>query len=280
MKKSKNKKIFFKIGRFYCKWIESIPFRNWFNPLMTLYLNLRSFPLRQAFKFPVFVYGWPQIFSLYGDMECQGPCKMGMIKLNQTDSGAPSNPAPNTAINNWGKIIFHGPCLIYTANKINVGRRGVLEFGSGSKVMHHCNITAHKFVKIGPMARISHRCQVMDSNFHFVANFNKGIVSRYSKPISIGECCWICNSCTIAAGACIPAKIIVASNSLVNKDFSNVPEESVIGGIPAKLVASGLRRIYNKKMEQRIWEYFSEHPDEDFYPLDENFNHEICDREL
>lgn len=28
---------------------------NWFNPFATIYLNLRSFPFTQAFKFPVWV---------------------------------------------------------------------------------------------------------------------------------------------------------------------------------------------------------------------------------
>ncbi|WP_297702038.1 acyltransferase [uncultured Fibrobacter sp.] len=277
MKKGRKEKVFWKLGQFYCRWIESLPYRNWFNPLITLYLNFRSFPFKQAIRFPVFVYGWPKLFALYGDMECVEKCKCGMIRLNQTNSGAPSNPGESTAINNWGKILFRGPCLIYTANKINVGRNGVLDVGANAKIMHCCNITAHKYVKVGNFTRITHRCQILDSNFHFVANFEKGTVGRYCKPIRIGDSCWICNSSTIAAGAVIPNKTIVASHSLVNKDMSNIPEESSIGGIPAKLLSSGLRRINNKKFEMQIWKFFAEHPNESVYPLDKSMNHDFCD---
>lgn len=265
------------MGKFYSERIESMPYRNWFNPIITIYLNFRSFPFKQAVKLPIFVYGWPKIFSLYGDMECVDICKTGMIRLNKTIDGAPSNPGPNTAINNWGKIIFHGPCLIHTANKINVLRGAILEFGLKCKIMHYCNITAHKQVIVGANTWITHRCQILDSNFHFVADFNKKSISRYCKPICIGKSCWICNSSTIAAGAKIPDYTIVASNSLVNKDFSDIPTESIIGGIPAKFIVSGFRRVNNPKFESVIWDYFNNHPDENDFPLGENFDHTMCD---
>jgi len=275
--KFRKDKIYNRLGKFYCQWIESMPYRNWFNPLMTFYLNFRSFPLKQAIKLPVFVYGWPKFFSLFGNMECIDVCKMGMIKLNQTNSGAPSNSGFSTAINNWGKIIFHGPCLIYTANKINVLHRAVLELGANTKIMNFVNITAHNQVFIGEYTWIAHRSQIFDSNFHFIANINKRIIDRCNKPIYIGKSCWICNTSTITAGAKIPDYTIVASNSLVNKDFTDIPMDSIIGGIPAKHIASGYRRVSNTKMEIELWKYFDEHPDEKMFALAENFDRFMCE---
>ena len=262
---------------FYCKYIERLPYINWFNPLITLYLNFRSFPLHQAWRLPVFVYGWPRLFSLYGTMECVGKCKAGMIILNQTNCGMPNNPGTSTAINNGGKILFHGTCQIYTANKINVGKGATLELGEGTKIMCMVNITAHKYVGVGAQSWIVHRCQVMDSNFHFIADFNKGVVRRYYKPIQIGEYCWICNSSTIMAGAKIPNKTIVASNSLVNKDMTNIPEESIIGGQPAKLIATGYRRVESNGLWKNIHDYFKETPDDNIFILPKNAPHNICD---
>lgn len=254
-----------------------LPFVNWFNPFLTLYLNFRSFPIKQAVRLPIFVYGWPKFFTLLGCMECRDVCKIGMIKLNQTNIGAPSNPGCGTAINNWGKIIFHGPCDIYTANKINTHRFGVLELGANTKIMHHVNITAHNKIFIGANTWITHRCQILDSNFHYVANFINQTVARYHKPIYIGKSCWICNSSTISAGAKVPDYTIVASNSLVNKDFSDIPPESIVGGIPAKFVASGYRRIDNLSFTKEIGRFFGEHPDENEYFLEEGFDHSKCD---
>ena len=47
----------------------------------------------------------------------------------------------------------------------------------------------------------------------------------------------------------MPDFTIVASNSLVGKDYSDIPESSMIGGIPAKLIATGFRKVENSKIE-------------------------------
>lgn len=269
--------IVFNIGILYVKYIERLPYINWFNPLITIYLNFRSFPIRQAWKLPVFVYGWPKLFSLFGSMECGGKCKTGMVIFNATNHGAPSSPGTSTAIDNYGKIIFHGKCKIYTSNKINVGQNGVLNLGEDVKIMHHCNITAYESVCVGAHSWITHRCQVIDTNFHFIADFNKHRVNCQTKPIMIGDYCWICNSTTIAAGAKIPDKTIVASNSLVNKDMSDIPIESMIGGVPAKCIATGYRRVDSMKLDSLLHKYFRDNPDMRAYSLDEDISHSVCD---
>ena len=266
-----------RIGILYVKYVERLIYINWFNPLITLYLNFRSFPLRQAWRFPVFVYGWPKLFSLYGSMECIGKCKTGMVTFNATNHSAPSLPGTASAIENWGKIIFRGKCEIYTSNKIIIGSKGTLDLGEGTKIMHFCNVTAYESVIIGAQSWIVHRCQVIDTNFHYIADFNKHQVKRYTSPIEIGEYCWICNSTTISAGAKIPNKIIVASNSLVNKDMSDIPEESIIGGIPAKFIANGYRRIESDLFNREIHKYFMEHPESREFFFDKTTPHSICD---
>ena len=260
----------------YVFYFERIWFKNWFNPLLTLYLNFRSFSLRQAVKLPVFVYGWPKLFSLYGSMECSGRCSMGMVKINQTNTGCPSAPGTSTAINNWGKIIFHGHVLIYTGCKICLSMEGVLEMGEGSKIMPCCNVTAHEYVKIGEQSRIAHRSQILDSNYHYVANFIKKKIPLYHRPIIIGDYCWVCNSSTVAAGAVIPDKTIVASNSLVNRDMSDIPEESIIGGIPAKLISTGFRKVESNKLQKDLSGYFFNHPEAKYYPIPDDFDHLNC----
>lgn len=95
------KRIIRKLNELYTKYIECMLYVNWFNPLVTIYLNFRSFPLQQAIKFPVFVYGWPRLYSLYGWMRCENICKTGMIRLNMSNAGAPQYEK-EMAINNWG----------------------------------------------------------------------------------------------------------------------------------------------------------------------------------
>ena len=86
-----------------------------------------------------------------------------------------------------------------------------------------------------------------------------------TKPIIIGNYCWICNSTTITGGAVIPDKTIVASNSLVNKNFSSLPPASIIGGIPAKHIKTGFRRLDALKHQRLVSKYFRDHNEENLY---------------
>lgn len=265
------------VRRLYSTYVVRNLWIHWFNPIYTFYFNLVFFPFGQAIRFPVFVYGWPKLFSQYGRMECVGCCKTGMVRLNLTIGGAPQYSAGNIELNIWGKVIFRGKSIIGSGSKLIVGEHGVLDMGEGTKIMNGCNCTAYSEIRLGSQSWIVHRCQLLDTNFHYMADFKHGIVKRQAHPIVIGDYCWICNSTTITGGAVIPDKTIVASNSLVNKDMSSIPPESIIGGIPAKLVSVGYRRIENRKLESEVERYFMEHPEVDVYPLPDDVSHSVCD---
>lgn len=263
-------------------WSHDIPAglnSNWFNPFATLYFNLVFFPFKQAIKFPMFVYGTPKLYCQMGNMVCEGMCHTGMIRFNSTIPFSPQAALGDSqiGISENGKIVFRGPCIIGTGNRILVGESGTLDLGKFTKIMSFCNITAYSRVVLGAYSWVVHRCQVLDTNFHFIANFNKGIIPDIMRPISIGEYCWICNSTTVSGGAVIPNKTIVASNSLVNKNMSDIPEESIIGGIPAKLIASGFRRVESHKLVGDLWMHYVVEGNEKNFKMPEMVEHTICD---
>ena len=243
---------------------------NWLNPILTIYLNFRSFPFKQAIYLPFFVYGRPRIYGLSGQMMIEGKVKTGMIKFNFVKPGAPSNMSVQSEIMNLGLIIFRGSGFIGTGSKIVVGHNAVLDIGKNFKITDMCNIGCFYKIHIGEKSRIVHRCQVFDSNYHYVANFARRVVPNYMQPIHIGKGCWICNSSSITGGSIIPDYSIVTSNSLVNKDFSSSPESSLIGGIPAKLIASNFRRVENPQKERIISKFYKETPDGIYHIPDED----------
>lgn len=241
---------------------ERIIFVNWINPIYTLYFNLRCFSLKQAIHIPVLVYGRPKLFCLSGEMKIEGPIRFGMIRFNQTKPLAPSNTGLQSEINNQGLIIFRGKGFIGTGNKIVVAPSRVLELGNDFVISNFCNIACFCGIRIGEHTRIAHRSQILDTNYHFIANFSRGIVPNRERPICIGKYCWICNTSTVAAGSIIPDFTIIASNSLVNRDFSNIPFNSIIGGVPAKFIASGFRRVENSYVERVVDNFYKNSFDE------------------
>lgn len=268
------KKIVCKLKRFYTLKIERLPYIHWFNPLQTLYVNLRCLPLKQALRFPIFVYGWMRLYSLYGSIECVDRCRMGMIKLNITVADAPCFSGKNAELNLWGKIIFHGKMQLCSGSKIMVRENGVLDLGDSVRIMHQCNITSFTSIVVGSNSRISHRSQIFDSNFHYIADFSKRIISRISKGVKIGNDCWICNTVTLSAGSVIPDRSIVASNSLVNKDFSSEKSGILIGGIPAKLLCKNRFRVFNSVFEQQVVKFFSGDDTAQFFEIPARFTRE------
>lgn len=243
---------------------------NWFNPFATFWLNMRSFPFKQAFAFPIFVYGRPKLLCLSGRMKIEGKVSFGMIQFNKTLYGAPNNMSVKSEIFNRGTIIFRGKGHIGTGNKLLVAQHAVFDIGDYFKIADGINIGCFKYIKFGNTVRITHRSQILDSNYHYVANLTTRKINRTSAPIIIGNRCWICNSVTVYGGAVIPDNTIIASNSLVKKDFSNIPEYSMLGGVPAKYLSSGFARIYDPKLEGRISDYFDKNLNKDFYSISED----------
>lgn len=241
---------------------------NWFNPFATLYLNLRSFPFSQALSFPVYVYGRPRIYGLSGRMTVIGKVYPGMISFNKAKSTAPSNKSVASEIRNDGTIVFRGKSEIGAGTRIATEFGGLIDIGADTKITDMCNVEAFTKIEIGDKSWIVHRCQVLDANYHYVADYNKKIIPKYCHPIKIGVGCWICNSTTITGRCVIPNYAIVGSNSLVNKDFSSIEEGAIIAGIPAKVIATGFRRVLNLEVARKVSEHYRQNPDQ-IYVMDE-----------
>lgn len=229
---------------------------HWFNPFATLWLNLRSFPFLQAVKFPVWCYGRPRFYCLSGSMKVEGECKSGMIRFNQVRLGSPNFQSVHSEIYNQGTIIFRGRGVIGTGNIIRVASNAVLDIANNFKIADFINLGCFTTIVIGEQSRIAHRCQIFDSNYHYIANIKKREIPNQRNLITIGKGCWICNSSILMGGVKLPNYTIVASNSLVNKDFSSIEEGSIIGGSPAKYLSTGYRRVENISIDHILHDYY------------------------
>ena len=94
-------------------------------------------------------------------------------------------------------------------------------------------------------------CQVIDTSFHYIESTDNSFdVKPLTQPVIIGDRVWIGNRTTISKGSVIPDDNIVASNSLVNKDFSLIGSFNMLAGIPAKVIKKGINRIRGPKEKE------------------------------
>lgn len=241
--------------------LERIIASNWLNPWATLYLNLRCLSLSKAWRMPIFVYGRPRFYNLSGQIKIEGRVRPGMITFNQTIPGSPSLTCVQSELMNQGTMIFHGPGVIETGTKIRVNESAVFEIGDDFVIANMINIGCYSRITMGNHVRIAHRCQILDSNYHYMADLNNRTVPKWSRQVAIGDRCWICNSTTITGGTVLPDYTTVASNSLVNRDFSTLAMMSVIGGIPARPLRTGYMRVRNLNAIQEINAYYDRNSD-------------------
>lgn len=233
---------------------------NWFNPFLTLWLNFRSLPVKQAWRLPIYVFGRPKLTCLSGKMVIEGRVTTGMVKYNAFYPAAPMSTKQQSALGNTGKITFTGPCIICSGTKIYVA--GHLTLSEKCRICEMVTIGCFTSVTIGTGTQITHRCQVYDTHYHSIAYLNEGTIPDIDRPVTIGKYCWVCNTSTINPGTILPDHTIVASNSVVNKDFSSLEPYSLIGGIPAKFLKQGLIRVWDDDITAGITEFYRQHPDE------------------
>ncbi|MDT0593669.1 acyltransferase [Glaciecola petra] len=95
-------------------------------------------------------------------------------------------------------------------------------------------ITTSGGVEIGERALIGYRTQIISANHSIPKKGEPFPISgdQYAK-VTIGSDTWIGANCVITPGVTIGKGAVIAAGSVVTKD---VPENSIFGGVPAKLI--------------------------------------------
>ena len=102
-------------------------------------------------------------------------------------------------------------------------------------------------IDIEDNCRIGWNTQILDTSFHYM--LNKGRLKYRNEPVVLRNNVWVANGVSIMKGSYLPSYTVVASNSLVNKDYSEMGEHCLIGGMPAKFITNGVERLLLQEQE-------------------------------
>lgn len=231
----------------------------------TVYFNFRVLPFRQAMKLPIFIYGNVSFYWLKGTV-CFENCNIrkGMVKLGRNSEFF--NGVDNSAfilLGNNAKLIFEGPCSIGNNYSIRVADGAVLRFGEYTFMGSAIKFICINSISIGKYSRIAYESQLVDSNFHYTYSVADRKISTKESPIIIGAFNWIGNKSSISKGVVTKDYTIVCSNSLLNKNYSKIDgDNQTLGGQPAKLLTTGVKRLFSVNIESYMNSYFKEKPEE------------------
>ena len=220
---------------------------NRLNITKTIYFNLKAFPFEIAIKLPVLIYGNIRIFSV-GEVLLDSVVKKGMISLGKYVSSESFRSF--STWDNHGQVIIKGR-LIFN-NGFLFRNYGVCEFGRNVNLGSNLEIFCQEKIIWGNNVRTAANGFYMDTDGHFMFDLNTQKVSKMTNPIIIGNSVWLGNSVRLKKGTIIPDKTIVASFSVLGKDYTKEGERLVIGGIPATILKRNILPILNLKEEGEL----------------------------
>jgi len=224
-------------------------------------------PYQQAKKLPILFYGKVKFTGLNGRVNINAPIKRGMISLGRSLEIIKSSIGKTEiAIN--GTFQINGSFNAGTDYAIHILAGAYLEIGDGSYLGNQTKIIATNIVKIGKGFRFGYESQISDSNYHYTIDLLTQQVNKFKGTVEIGNYCWIGNRTSIMKGTKTPQYLIVASNSILNKDYTkSISENSLIAGMPAKFIKKNIVRVFDEKLEKEINDYFIENPEQSKYSL-------------
>jgi len=214
-----------------------------FRPIKTIWFNLKVFKFHDALRLPVFLFGYIGFEDLH-----RGCVRLDNISTCALKLGGGAFTAfmghsnlYKTYIRLAGTLYCGTGVTIDQGCIVSVCKGAELRLGSNIYINRKTKIHAKKSIIIDDNCRIGWDCQVFDTNFHYTV-LNGKIMNR-DKPVYIGHNVWLTNGVSIMKGSALPPFSVVASRSLINKDYSDIGEGWLFGGVPAKPLVQGIRRL-------------------------------------
>jgi acetyltransferase-like isoleucine patch superfamily enzyme len=142
----------------------------------------------------------------------------------------------NTLLNIQGKAYFKGSVEICRGSRLDIGEKGIIEIGNGSRIGPFSIIVIQNRLIIGSNTGISWNCRFLDSDFHKISYEGKKPVSETG--ITIGNNVWIGNNVSFYKGSSVASGSVVAADSVIKTRFEE--ENVLIAGNPAKIVRQNI----------------------------------------
>jgi len=218
---------------------------NWF---ATWYFNLKMFPFSVARKLPVFFYGSVRFQNLKGKFKIEAPIERGMIGFGQAYEKT-TRHLGLSELSLEGTIVCHGRIQFGKDYFIHVSEEAILILGNMAGMATLGKIICTNKITFSTYARVGSECQIIDTDFHQMIDTRTNKKLPISQPIVLGEYNYVGRWSSVMKGTKTPNYCTIASNTLCNKDYTSYGNNTLIGGIPAKLLKENISRDWEGERE-------------------------------
>lgn len=218
---------------------------NWYK---TLYFNFKMLPFQQAKKLPFYFYGSVKFTQLTGSLNIEAPITKGMFGFGmQYEQTTRSKRTAELILK--GQLIIRGYAQFGKDCFVFIDENAVLDLGNMAGMASDGKLICAKKITFNTYARIGSECQIIDTDFHQMIDTVTNEKFEISKPITIGAYNYVSRWSSIMKNTKTPDYCTVASNTLCNKDYTNLGPNVLIGGIPAKLLKQNITRDWEGEKE-------------------------------
>jgi acetyltransferase-like isoleucine patch superfamily enzyme len=200
-------------------------------------INMSLFPVSTALKFPIWAKYDTRIIGKLkkGTVIIEGPVSSKMVTIGIYGSPGVSNGKRTTImISDKARVVFQGQVQICESCLVRADG-GEIVFGNKFSVNSNSIIWGNKRIIFGNDVIIGYDVYIRDSDGHFLLDEN--MRKSNSSEIIVSDHVWICAYAKIGKGAVIEKDAVVAMNSVV---VGYVSHNSIVGGIPAKVIKTGM----------------------------------------
>lgn len=209
----------------------------------TIWFNFHYLPLMQAIKLPILLRK-PKLKGR-GKIEIHGEVTTGMIQLGLYTVSI--YPDKGIMLENSGKIIFNGKCIIGNDSYISVGETGIMSIGDNFRASANLRAVCYNSVNFGDNIRIGWSNIFTDTDFHSVKSgtCDDFVKSRGYAPINIGNNTWFAMKSITLKGTQLPPYSIVGAGSILFKNYMEYPGHCLFAGNPARMIKENVWRDIN-----------------------------------
>lgn len=208
----------------------------------TLYFNFHYLPFAEACKLPVVFISKVHLAQLKGTISFSAPVTTAMVIVGSKGNVLYRQDTASCVWANYGGEVRFGKRVEFCDGiALEIGQQGHLSFGDNVYFGPMVRMACYDSIEIGANSRVAWECIILDTDFHSTIDIKTGNHSAITKPVKIGKNNWIGIRCFVMKGTQTPDFCIASGYSLINKKF-DIPNYSLIGGIPAKFLKEGLYR--------------------------------------
>lgn len=205
----------------------------------SIYLCLKSMPLKEAIHVPIFVSANTKLVSLKGRIKMDSlSLRPGMVRIGLGGSGTVRHVP--VAVENNGLMVFGDHVNLGGGTQIcTVDKQSRLVIGRNTSVTGNSHIVSKELVKIGNNCLISWEVQIMDTDFHRL--LDQDTVINTVQPVQIESNTWICSRATLLKGTQIAQGSVIASNALI---IGKLTEKNCVWtGMPLKIIRDNVHWV-------------------------------------